>query len=157
MENNDLPDFRKYYWNGAYGEGWALYCESLGNELGIYKDPYMYFGALGDEMHRAIRLVVDTGIHSKGWSREKAIQYSLDNEPTSLQAAEAEIERYMAIPGQALSYKIGALKIRELRTKYEKQMGDKFDIAKFHDKILAFGNVPLSILENVMDEWSLQK
>jgi uncharacterized protein (DUF885 family) len=154
MENTSLPDFRKYYWNGAYGEGWALYCESLGKELGIYKDPYMYFGALGDEIHRAIRLVVDTGIHSKGWSREKAIQYSLDNEPTSLQAAEAEIERYMAIPGQALSYKIGAIKIRELRTKYEKQLGTKFDIAKFHDKILSFGNLPLDILENVMDEWA---
>lgn len=154
MENNELPDFRKYYWNGAYGEGWALYCESLGQELGIYKDPYMYFGALGDEMHRAIRLVVDTGIHAKGWSREKAIQYSLDNEPTSLQAAEAEIERYMAIPGQALSYKVGQLKIRELRTKYEKQLGAKFDIAKFHDKLLSFGNMPLNIMENVMDNWA---
>ncbi len=154
MENTALPEFRKYYWNGAYGEGWALYCESLGKELGIYKDPYMYFGALGDEMHRAIRLVVDTGIHAKGWSREKAIQYSLDNEPTSLQAAEAEIERYMAIPGQALSYKVGQLKIRELRTKYEKQLGQKFDVAKFHDKILSFGNLPLNILEKVMDNWA---
>ncbi len=154
MENNDLPEFRKYGWYGAYGEGWALYCESLGKELGVYKDPYMYFGALGDEIHRAIRLVVDTGIHSKGWSREKAIQYSLDNEPTSLQAATAEIERYMAIPGQALSYKIGALKIRELRTKYEKQLGAKFDIAKFHDKLLAFGNMPLDIMEKVMDNWA---
>jgi uncharacterized protein (DUF885 family) len=154
MENKDLPDFRRYFGNSAYAEGWALYCESLGKELGLYTDPYMYFGALGDEIHRAIRLVVDTGIHSKGWSREKAIQYSLDNEPTSLQAAEAEIERYMAIPGQALSYKIGAIKIRELRTKYEKQMGEKFDIAKFHDKILAFGNLSLDILENVMDDWS---
>ncbi len=154
MENKDLPDFRKYYWNGAYGEGWALYCESLGKELGILKDPYMYFGGLGDEMHRAIRLVVDTGIHSKGWSREKAIQYSLDNEPTSLQAAEAEIERYMAIPGQALSYKIGQLKILELRTKYEKQLGAKFSLAKFHDKLLSYGNMPLNIMENVMDNWA---
>lgn len=154
MENTNLPDFRKYYWNGAYGEGWALYCESLGQELGIFKDPYMYFGALGDEIHRAIRLVVDTGIHSKGWSRENAIQYSLDNEPTSLQAAEAEIERYMAIPGQALSYKVGQLKIRELRTKYEKQLGAKFNIAKFHDKLLSYGTLPLDILEKVMDNWS---
>jgi uncharacterized protein (DUF885 family) len=154
IENKDIPDFRKYYWNGAYGEGWALYCESLGKELGLYTNPYHYFGALGDEMHRAIRLVVDTGIHAKGWSREKALQYSLDNEPTSLQAATAEIERYMAIPGQALSYKIGALKIRALRTKYEKDLGPKFDIAKFHDKVLAFGNLPLDILENVMDNWA---
>ncbi len=154
MENKDLPDFQKYYWNGAYGEGWALYCESLGKELGVYKDPYMYFGALGDEIHRAIRLVVDTGIHSKGWSREKAIQYSMDNEPTSTQGAESEIERYMAIPGQALSYKIGAIKIRELRTKYEKQLGAKFDVAKFHDKLLSFGNLPLDILEKVMDNWA---
>jgi uncharacterized protein (DUF885 family) len=114
----------------------------------------MYFGALGDEMHRAIRLVVDTGIHSKGWSREKAIQYSMDNEPTSVQAATAEIERYMAIPGQALSYKIGALKIRELREKYTKQLGPKFDVAKFHDKLLAFGNMPLDIMEKVMDNWA---
>jgi uncharacterized protein (DUF885 family) len=154
MENKSLPDFRKYYWNGAYGEGWALYCESLGKELGLYTNPYHYFGALGDEIHRAIRLVVDTGIHSKGWSREKAIQYSIDNEPTSLQTATAEVERYMAIPGQALSYKIGAIKIRALRSKYEKQLGAKFDVAKFHDKLLSFGNLPLDILENVMDEWA---
>jgi uncharacterized protein (DUF885 family) len=154
IENQNLPEFRKYYWNGAYGEGWALYCESLGKELGLYTDPYHYFGALGDEMHRAIRLVVDTGIHAKGWSREKALQYSLDNEPTSMQAAVAEIERYMAVPGQALSYKIGALKIRELRTKYEKQLGAKFDLAKFHDKILEFGNLPLDILESMLENWS---
>ncbi len=154
IENAALPEFRKYYWNGAYGEGWALYCESLGKELGVYTDPYQYFGALGDEIHRAIRLVVDTGIHTKGWSREKAIQYSLDNEPTSLQAATAEIERYMAIPGQALGYKIGAIKIRELREKYAKQLGSKFDVAKFHDKLLAFGNLPLDIMEKVMDDWA---
>lgn len=153
IENNNLPEFRKYYWNGAYGEGWALYCESLGKELGLYTDPFHEFGALGDEMHRAIRLVVDTGLHAKNWSREKAIQYSLENEPTTLQAATAEIERYMAIPGQALSYKIGQLKIRELRTKYEKKPG--FDIAKFHNKILANGNLPLSLLEKIMDKYFL--
>ena len=153
MENSNLPEFRKFYWAGAYGEGWALYCESLGKELGVYTNPYQYFGALGDEMHRAIRLVVDTGIHAKGWSREKAIDYSLENEPTSMQAAVAEIERYMAIPGQALSYKIGALKIRELRTRYEKELGTKFNLAAFHDEILKDGCLPIEILENKMNTW----
>ena len=105
-------------------------------------------------MHRAIRLVVDTGIHAKGWSREKAIDYSLENEPTSMQAAVAEIERYMAIPGQALSYKIGALKIRELRTRYEKELGTKFNLAAFHDEILKDGCLPIEILENKMNTWA---
>jgi uncharacterized protein (DUF885 family) len=154
MENKDLPQFRRFYWAGAYGEGWALYCESLGKEMGLYTNPYQYFGALGDEMHRAIRLVVDTGIHSKQWSREKAIAYSLDNEPSSEQAAIAEIERYMAIPGQALSYKIGALKIRELRTKFEKQLGSKFNLAAFHDEILKDGCLPIAILETKMNTWA---
>jgi uncharacterized protein (DUF885 family) len=154
MENKDLPQFRRFYWAGAYGEGWALYCESLGKEMGLYTNPYQYFGALGDEMHRAIRLVVDTGIHSKQWSREKAIDYSLDNEPSSEQAAIAEIERYMAIPGQALSYKIGALKIRELRTKFEKQLGTKFNLAAFHDEILKDGCLPIAILESKMNTWA---
>jgi uncharacterized protein (DUF885 family) len=157
MENAELPEFRKYYWSGAYGEGWALYCESLGKELGLYIDPFQYFGALGDEMHRAIRLVVDTGIHSKGWTRQQAIDYSLNNEPTSLQAAVAEIERYMAIPGQALSYKIGALKIRELRTKYEKTMGAKFQIGEFHDQVLKHGTLPLDILEKSLEQWASTK
>jgi uncharacterized protein (DUF885 family) len=101
-----LPDFRKYNWFGAYGEGWALYTESLGKELGLYQDPYQYFGMLGNEMHRAVRLVVDTGLHSKGWTREQAIKYSLENEAESEASITTEIERYMAIPGQALSYKI---------------------------------------------------
>ncbi|MFT4984285.1 MAG: hypothetical protein ACI9Q9_001349, partial [Flavobacterium sp.] len=115
QENKSLPDFRKYNWFGAYGEGWALYTESLGKELGLYTDPYQYFGMLGNEMHRAVRLVVDTGIHSKGWTREQAIQFSMANEAESEAAITTEIERYMAIPGQALSYKIGQLKIMELR------------------------------------------
>jgi uncharacterized protein (DUF885 family) len=100
------PDFRKYNWFGAYGEGWALYTESLGKELGLYQDPYQYFGMLGNEMHRAVRLVVDTGLHSKGWTREQAIKYSLENEAESEASITTEIERYMAIPGQALSYKL---------------------------------------------------
>ena len=123
QENNQLPKFRRFSWYGAYGEGWALYCESLGKELGLYTDPYQYMGALGDEIHRAIRLVVDVAIHTKGMTREEAIKYMMDNEAISEEGATAEIERYMAIPGQALSYKIGALKIRELRDKYTREQG----------------------------------
>jgi len=153
QENTALPDFRKFNWFGAYGEGWALYTESLGKEMGLYKDPYQYFGMLGSEMHRAIRLVVDTGIHSKGWTREQAIKYSLDNEAESEAGIIAEIERYMAIPGQALSYKVGQLKIMELRKKAETKMGDKFDIKKFHEKILESGVMPLALLEKKIDNW----
>ena len=153
QENTDLPSFRKTLWYSAYGEGWALYCESLGKELGLYQDPYQYFGMLGAEMHRAIRLVVDTGIHAKGWSREKAIQYSLDNEAESEASIISEIERYMANPGQALSYKIGQLKIRELRVRAEQKMGANFDIKKFHNIVLESGCVPLKILEDKVDAW----
>jgi uncharacterized protein (DUF885 family) len=140
-------------WYGAYGEGWALYTESLGKELGLYTDPYQYFGNLGDEIHRAIRLVVDVGIHAKGWTREQAIKYMMDNEAISDQSAVAEIERYMAIPGQALSYKIGQLKILELRKKASETLGDKFDLALFHDEVLKYGCLPLDILENIIDKW----
>lgn len=153
QENENLPDFRKTLWYSAYGEGWALYTENLGEELGLYTDPYQYFGMLGMEMHRAIRLVVDTGIHAKGWSREKAIQYSLDNEAESEASITSEIERYMANPGQALSYKIGQLKIRELRAKAENQLGDKFDIREFHNQVLETGCIPLALLENKINDW----
>jgi uncharacterized protein (DUF885 family) len=153
QENASLPDFRKFNWFGAYGEGWALYTESLGKELGLYQDPYQYFGMLSSEMHRAIRLVVDTGIHSKNWTREQAIQYSLDNEAESEASIISEIERYMAIPGQALSYKIGQLKIMELRKNAETQMGEKFDIKKFHEKVLESGVLPLDLLEKKMNNW----
>lgn len=153
QENKILPDFRKYNWFGAYGEGWALYTESLGKELGMYQDPYQYFGNLGNEMHRAVRLVVDTGIHSKNWTREQAIQYSLENEAESEASIIAEIERYMAIPGQALSYKIGQLKIIELRKKAETKMATKFDIKKFHEKVLESGVLPLDLLEKKIDNW----
>lgn len=154
QENDSLPKFRRFAGYGAYQEGWALYCESLGKELGLYTDPYQYMGALGDEMHRAIRLVVDVGMHTKGMTREEAIKYMMDNEAISEQGATAEIERYMALPGQALSYKIGALKIRELRTKYEKELGTKFSLAKFHDYLLKQGPMPLDVLESVMDAWA---
>jgi uncharacterized protein (DUF885 family) len=152
-ENKELPRFRRSLWYGAYGEGWALYAESLGKELGVYTDPIEYFGHLGDEIHRAIRLVVDVGLHTKGWTREQAIQYMRDNEPVSEQSAVAEIERYMAIPGQALSYKIGQLKILELRRLAEKELGEKFDIGLFHDEVLKYGNLPLSILDAKIKEW----
>ncbi|MEO8233978.1 MAG: DUF885 domain-containing protein [Flavobacterium sp.] len=153
QENTSLPDFRRFNWFGAYGEGWALYAESLGKELGLYKDPYQYLGMLNDEMHRAIRLVVDTGLHSKGWTREQAIQYSLDNEAESKDGITAEVERYMAIPGQALSYKIGQLKIIELRKKAQTELKDKFDIKVFHQKVLESGVMPLALLEKKINDW----
>ena len=153
QENQSLPDFRKFNWFGAYGEGWALYTESLGKELGLYQDPYQYFGMLGNEMHRAVRLVVDTGLHSKGWTREQAIKYSLANEAESEASIIPEIERYMAIPGQALSYKIGQLKIMELRKKAETKMDSKFDIKKFHEKVLESGVMPLALLEKKINAW----
>jgi len=152
-ENEELPRFRRFLWYGAYGEGWALYAESLGRQLGLYTDPVQYFGHLGDEMHRAIRLVVDVGLHAKGWTREQAIQYMLDNEPITEQGAVAEIERYMAIPGQALSYKIGQIKILELRRRAEHQLGSKFNVALFHDEVLKYGNLPLHLLEARIGAW----
>ena len=153
QESTELPQFRKTLWYSGYGEGWALYTESLGKELGLYTDPYQYFGMLGAEMHRAIRLVVDTGLHSKGWTREQAIQYSLDNEAESEASITREIERYMANPGQALSYKIGQLKIRELRAKAKTALGDKFDIRQFHNQVLETGCVPLALLEDKINRW----
>lgn len=154
QENTSLPKFRRFGGDNAYVEGWALYCESLGKELGLYTDPYQYMGALGDEMHRAVRLVVDVAIHTKGMTREQAIKYMMDNEAISEQGATAEIERYMAIPGQALGYKIGALKIRELRNRYEQQLGSKFNLADFHDQILKDGSMPLAVLEKKMESWA---
>lgn len=153
QENEELPEFRKTLWYSGYGEGWALYAESLGKELGLFTDPYQYFGMLGAEMHRAVRLVVDTGLHSKGWTREQAIQYSLDNEAESEASVISEIERYMANPGQALSYKIGQLKIRELREKAETELGDKFKIGEFHNQVLETGAVPLQLLEDKINRW----
>jgi uncharacterized protein (DUF885 family) len=157
MENIELPRFRRLLGYGAYAEGWALYTESLGKELGLYTDPIQYFGHLGDEMHRAIRLVVDVGIHAKGWTREEAIKYMMDHEPIAEQGATAEIERYMAIPGQALGYKIGQLKISELRAFAEKELGDKFNLGLFHDEVLKYGNLPLSILDQRIHAWVAER
>lgn len=153
QEDTSLPKFIRFGGNNAYVEGWALYCELLGKELGLYTDPYQYMAALGDEMHRAIRLVVDVGLHYKGMSREAAINYMMSNEAASLQYATMEIERYMAIPGQALGYKIGALKIAALRNKYQKELGLSFNLASFHDAILDHGALPLNVLEEKMDDW----
>jgi len=153
QENKDLPKFLHPESMGVFVEGWALYAESLGKELGLYDDPIQYFGMLSMEMHRAIRLVVDTGMHSKGWTREEAIQYSLDNEAASEESIISEIERYMATPGQALSYKIGQIKIRELRTRAEMQLDQKFDIREFHNQILNSGSLPLVLLEKKIEDW----
>jgi uncharacterized protein (DUF885 family) len=153
QENNELPEFRKTLWYSAYGEGWALYTESLGKELGLYNDPYQYFGMLSMEIHRAIRLVVDAGMHTKGWTREQAIQYSLENEAEPYESIIAEIERYMAFPGQALAYKIGQLKILQLKEKAKNSLGEKFDIKEFHNLILDPGCIPLAILEQKVDAY----
>jgi uncharacterized protein (DUF885 family) len=153
QENNNLPEFLHPESMGVFVEGWALYAESLGKELGIYTDPYQYFGMLSMEMHRAIRLVVDTGIHAKGWTREEAIRYSLENEAESEESIIAEVERYMATPGQALSYKIGQLKIRELRNKAENILGQNFNIREFHSQILDSGSLPLVLLEEKLNNW----
>ena len=153
QEEADIPEFRKVYWTSAFGEGWALYAESLGKELGMYTDPYQYLGRLNGEIERAVRLVVDAGIHYKGWSREKAIAYVLENQPVSSIEAEQRIERYMVIAGQAVSYKVGELKIIELRERAKKKMGNKFDIKEFHDEVLKDGCLPLIILEAKINKW----
>jgi len=153
QENTKLPEFLHPESMGVFVEGWALYAESLGKELGLYEDPFQYFGMLSMEMHRAIRLVVDTGIHAKGWTREEAIEYSLENEAESEDGIIAEIERYMATPGQALSYKVGQLKIRALRTKAEKELGEAFDIKEYHNQVLNSGSLALVLLEEKIDGW----
>ena len=157
QENTSLPKFRRFGGQNAYVEGWALYSESLGPELGLFKDPYQRMGALGDEMLRAVRLVVDTGLHSRQMTREQAIAYLMANLSTSSDEATSAIERYMAIPGQALGYKIGQLKIRELRAKYEKQLGGKFKLSSFHDELLKDGSMPLAVLEKKMDAWAAKQ
>ncbi len=153
----DIPEFRKAYTTSAFTEGWALYAESLGNELGMYTDPYQYLGRLNGEIERAVRLVVDAGIHYKGWSREKAIAYVLENQPVSAIEAEQRIERYLVTAGQAVSYKVGELKIIELRERAMKKLGNKFDIKEFHDEVLKDGCLPLIILESKINKWMESK
>ena len=154
QENTKLPKFMRFGWFGAYGEGWAHYCETLGPEFGLYTDPYQKMGYLSDQMLRAVRLVVDTGIHTGKMTREEAITYFLSNIAYDEGGATAEVERYMAMPGQALGYKIGSLRIRELRDQYQKQLGNKFSLAKFHDELLSQGCLPLDVLNRKMELWA---
>lgn len=156
MELN-VPQFRRTLSHSAFGEGWGLYSERLGKEAGFYQDPYSDFGRLGYEMWRAVRLVVDTGIHAFGWSRQKAIDYLADHTALPQSAVEDQIDRYISWPGQALSYKMGELKIRELRAKAEKELGTKFDIRQFHDTVIGQGSLPMAVLEAVINEWIAQQ
>jgi uncharacterized protein (DUF885 family) len=157
QENEALPNFMRFGGNTAYVEGWALYAETLGYDMGFYKDPYQRMGTLDDEMLRAMRLVVDTGIHSKGWSRDQAIKYMLDHSSMGKTDATAEVERYIAIPSQATAYKVGALTIQRLRRKAEAELGPKFDIKDFHAQVLMTGSLPLSILEQKIDRWIAER
>jgi len=159
--NNELgdsiPRFRRNLYLSAYGEGWGLYTEFLADEMGIYTTPYEKFGKFTYEMWRACRLVVDTGLHAKRWSKEKAIDYMSKNTALSLHEVNTEIDRYISWPGQALSYKIGELKIRELRSKAKNELGDKFDIREFHEKILEYGTVTLPTLERRINNYIEKK
>ncbi|QYU68839.1 DUF885 domain-containing protein [Leptolyngbya sp. 15MV] len=153
QENDALPAFMRFGGNTAYVEGWALYAETLGYDMGLYEDPYARQGTLDDEMLRAMRLVVDTGLHAKGWSRDQAIEYMLANSGMGRTDATAEVERYIAIPSQALAYKVGALRIQEMRRKAEAALGDRFDIKAFHAEVLDTGALPLPVLEAKIDRW----
>ncbi|MEO5586456.1 MAG: DUF885 domain-containing protein [Novosphingobium sp.] len=153
QENASLPDFQRFGGNNAFVEGWGLYAETLGYQMGFYQDPMQHWGTLDDEMLRAMRLVVDTGIHAKGWSREQAIDYMLANSGMGRTDAISEVERYIANPGQALSYKLGAMTIQRLRTKAEKALGERFDIRQFHEQVLDSGAMPLPVLEAKIGRW----
>jgi uncharacterized protein (DUF885 family) len=153
MQELDLPNFRKFGGNNAFTEGWALYAETLGREMGLFDKPEDYFGHLNDEMLRAVRLVVDTGMHAKGWTREQSIRYMRETLGYPESIARSETERYMAWPGQALGYKIGALKIQELRRRAESALGPKFSLPKFHEIVLGEGTLPLALLEKKVDRW----
>jgi uncharacterized protein (DUF885 family) len=153
-ENVGLPKMQRFSYSTAFLEGWALYAESLGTELGLYTDPYQLFGHLNDEIWRAIRLVVDTGLHARGWSRERAIDYMLSNSALSRTSVVAEVERYIADPGQALAYKVGELTIRRLRTQSEQTLGARFDIRAFHDQVLSTGALPLDVLDAKISAWA---
>jgi prolyl oligopeptidase len=155
MELENIPNFRKYSGYTAFIEGWGLYSESLGEEMGLYQDPYSKFGALTYDMWRAVRLVVDTGMHYKGWSRQKAIDYFKDNAAKTEQDIINEIDRYLIMPGQALAYKIGQLKILELKEKAKKELGESFSIKDFHSVILEQGSLPLDIVEERFDAYLL--
>jgi uncharacterized protein (DUF885 family) len=156
QEMTGLPEFRKHSYLSAFGEGWGLYAEWLGQELGIYETPYQQFGRLTYEMWRACRLVVDVGIHSKGWTREEAVAFLASNTALSLHEVNTEIDRYIGWPAQALSYKMGELEIRELRTRAETALKSQFDVRQFHDVILTHGCVPLFVLEDLVKDYIRQ-
>jgi uncharacterized protein (DUF885 family) len=153
LELDQLPMFRKTAYFVAYGEGWGLYAEQLGYDMGLYNNPYDKFGQLTYEMWRAVRLVVDTGMHAKGWSRQQAIDYFKANAPKTDQDIVNEVDRYIGWPGQALAYKIGQLKISELRTRASTALGPRFDLRKFNDEVLGTGSIPLGALEKHIDGW----
>ena len=156
-ENEALPNFMRFGGNTAFVEGWALYAETLWDELGLETDPYQRFGGPNDEMLRAMRRVVDTGIHARGWTRDQANRYMLENSGMSRTGVVAEVERYIAIPGQALAYKIGQLKILELRARAEQALGDRFDLRAFHAQVLMTGALPLTVLESKIDDWIAER
>ena len=153
QEQTELPRFRRHAWFPAYGEGWALYAESLGDEMGFFKDPYQRFGHLSGQMMRACRLVVDTGLHAFGWTREQAIDYMVSNTGQTPDQMVAEIDRYLVWPGQAAAYKIGELKITALRAKAKAALGGRFDLRRFHNAVIDGGALPLAVLEQQIDEW----
>lgn len=153
QELTELPRFRRFNGYVAYQEGWALYAESIGKELGVFTDPYQWYGRLADEMLRAMRLVVDTGLHSKGWTREQAIRYMLDNSSMAESDVTAEVERYIVWPGQALGYKLGQLRISQLRANAQAELGDAFDVREFHSQVLRDGAVPMDVLTAKINRW----
>jgi uncharacterized protein (DUF885 family) len=153
QELESVPEFRTQSFFNAYAEGWGLYAERLAKEMGAYEDPYSDFGRLSSEIWRAIRLVVDTGLHAKGWTEQQAVDYFLANSSSAEGAIRSEVQRYLAWPGQATSYKIGMMKILELREKARAELGEKFDIKGFHDTVLGGGGLPLEILERRVNDW----
>ncbi len=152
-ESEQLPDFQRFGYITAFGEGWALYAETLGHDLGVFDDPLQYVGFLHSRLFRANRLVVDTGLHAKGWTRAQAIAYFLDNSPMSEADATAEVDRYIAWPGQALAYMTGALEIERLRERAGRELGERFDLREFHDEVLGDGIIPLPVLQTKIDRW----
>jgi uncharacterized protein (DUF885 family) len=153
----DVPEFRRTLNHSAFAEGWGLYSERLGKEVGFYENPYSDFGRLGYEMWRAVRLVVDTGIHAFGWTRQEAVDYLASHTALPEKSVNDQIDRYISWPAQALSYKIGEIKIRQLRAKAEQELGSKFDIRAFHDTVIGQGSLPMDVLEDVINEWITQQ